>query len=55
MKATAENAGCGIRFFTLEKTCAIIHKASPSQHIFLIGTKWLKVKKAFTLSHLFLR
>ena len=36
MRATAENAGCGIRFFTLEKTCAVIHKASPSQHIFLI-------------------
>jgi len=36
MKATAQNAGCGIRFFTLEKCCAVIHKASPSQHIFLI-------------------
>lgn len=36
MRATAENAGCGIRFFTLEKTCAVIHKASPSQHIFLL-------------------
>ncbi|MBR3358818.1 MAG: PTS N-acetylgalactosamine transporter subunit IIB [Solobacterium sp.] len=36
MRATAENAGCGIRFFTLEKTCAVIHKASPDQHIFLI-------------------
>ena len=36
MKATAQNAGCGIRFFTIEKCCAVIHKASPSQHIFLI-------------------
>ncbi len=36
MSATAKNAGCGIRFFTLEKTIAVIHKASPNQHIFLI-------------------
>lgn len=36
MNATAKNAGCGIRFFTLEKTIAVIHKASASQHIFLI-------------------
>lgn len=36
MSATAKNAGCGIRFFTLEKTIAVIHKASTSQHIFLI-------------------
>jgi PTS system galactosamine-specific IIB component len=36
MRATAQNAGCGIRFFTIEKTCAVIHKASPSQHIFLV-------------------
>lgn len=36
MKATAQNAGCGIRFFTLQKTIDVIHKASPSQHIFLV-------------------
>lgn len=36
MGATAKSAGCGIRFFTIEKTIAVIHKASPSQHIFLI-------------------
>lgn len=36
MRATAQNSGCGIRFFTIEKTCAVIHKASPSQHIFLV-------------------
>lgn len=36
MSATAKSAGCGIRFFTLEKTIAVIHKASPSQHIFLV-------------------
>lgn len=36
MTATARNAGCGIRFFTLDKTIAVIHKASASQHIFLV-------------------
>lgn len=36
MTATAKNTGCGIRFFTLDKTIAIIHKASPKQHIFLV-------------------
>lgn len=36
MRATAQNAGCGIRFFTIEKTIAVIHKASPRQHIFLV-------------------
>lgn len=36
MTATAKNTGCGIRFFSLDKTIAIIHKASPKQHIFLV-------------------
>lgn len=36
MTATARNAGCGIRFFTLDKTIAVIHKASPNQHILLV-------------------
>ena len=36
MTATAKNSGCGIRFFSLEKTIAVIHKASPNQHIFLV-------------------
>lgn len=36
MKATAQNAGCGIRFFTLQKTIDVIHKAAPSQKIFLV-------------------
>lgn len=36
MRITAENVGCGIRFFTLEKTCAVINKAAPSQKIFLV-------------------
>ena len=36
MAATAKSSGCGIRFFTLDKTIAVIHKASASQHIFLV-------------------
>ncbi|MDD3174795.1 MAG: PTS galactosamine transporter subunit IIB [Herbinix sp.] len=36
MQMTADNVGCGIRFFTLQKTIDVIHKASPSQKIFLI-------------------
>lgn len=36
MAATAESSGVGIRFWTIEKTIANIHKASPRQHIFLI-------------------
>ena len=28
MAATAKSSGCGIRFFTLDKTIAVIHKAS---------------------------
>lgn len=36
MQMTAETAGVGIRFFSLQKTIDIIHKASPKQHIFII-------------------
>lgn len=36
MEITAKSSGVGIRFFSLEKTAAIIGKAAPSQHIFLI-------------------
>lgn len=36
MQMTAENVGCGIRFFTLQKTIDVIHKASAAQKIFLI-------------------
>ena len=36
MTMTAENAGVGIRFFTVEKTIKIIGKASDSQKIFII-------------------
>lgn len=36
MSATAENSGVGIRFFNLQKTIDIIHKASARQKIFLV-------------------
>jgi len=36
MKMTADSVGIGIRFFTLQKTIDIIHKASTKQHIFLV-------------------
>jgi PTS system galactosamine-specific IIB component len=36
MAVTAEAAGAEIRFFTVERMIAIIHKASPAQKIFVI-------------------
>ncbi|NRW25563.1 mannose/fructose/N-acetylgalactosamine-specific phosphotransferase system component IIB [Clostridium beijerinckii] len=33
MSMTAESSGVGIRFFTIQKTIDVIHKASPSQKI----------------------
>ena len=36
MAITAESSGVGIRFFTIEKTINVIHKAVPSQKIFII-------------------
>lgn len=36
MEMTAKSSGVGIRFFTLEKTAAIIGNAAPTQKIFLI-------------------
>ena len=36
MAITAESSGAGIRFFTIEKTINIIHKAAPSQKIFIV-------------------
>lgn len=38
MSITADNSGAGTRFFSLEKTIEIIHKASASQKIFLAST-----------------
>ena len=36
MSVTAKSSGVGIRFFSIEKTAAIINKAAPSQKIFII-------------------
>lgn len=36
MTMTAQNSGVGIRFFTVEHTINIIHKASDSQKIFMV-------------------
>lgn len=36
MKTITDSSGVGIRFFTLEKTAEIIHKAADRQKIFLI-------------------
>lgn len=36
MSVTAKSSGVGIRFFSIDKTAAIIDRAAPSQKIFLI-------------------
>jgi len=36
MEATAKSSGAGIRFFTVQKTIDIIHKAAPHQKIFIV-------------------
>ena len=36
MSMTAESSGVGIRFFTIQKTIDVIHKAAPSQKIFIV-------------------
>ena len=36
MGSTAKSSGAGVRFFTVQKTLDIIHKASESQKIFLV-------------------
>lgn len=36
MAVTCKSSGAGVRFFSLEKTAAIIHKAAPEQKIFII-------------------
>lgn len=36
MGVTAKSSGAGIRFFTLEKTAAIIGNAAPEQKIFIV-------------------
>lgn len=36
MGVTAKSSGAGVRFFSLEKTAAIINRAAPTQKIFII-------------------
>lgn len=36
MSITAESSGAGVRFFSIEKTINVIHKAAPSQKIFIV-------------------
>ena len=36
MEVTAKSSGAGIRFFTVQKTIDIIHKAAPHQKIFIV-------------------
>lgn len=36
MAVTAQSSGAGIRFFTVEHTINIIHKAAPTQKIFIV-------------------
>lgn len=36
MAMTAKSSGAGIRFFTIEHTAEIIHKAAPTQKIFIV-------------------
>ena len=36
MSVTAKSSGAGIRFFSIEKTAAIIGRAAPNQKIFII-------------------
>lgn len=36
MTVTAKSSGCGVRFFSIEKTAAIIGNAAPEQKIFIV-------------------
>ena len=45
MEATAKSSGAGIRFFTVQKTIDIIHKASESQKIFLVCKTPMEVRQ----------
>lgn len=36
MEVTAESSGAGVRFFTIQKTIDVIHKASSRQKIFIV-------------------
>ena len=45
MEVVAKSSGVGIRFFTIDRTIEIIHKASPNQKIFILCKTPETVKK----------
>ena len=45
MEVVAKSSGVGIRFFTIDHTIEIIHKASPNQKIFIVCKTPETVKK----------
>ena len=45
MEVVAKSSGVGIRFFTVDHTIDIIHKASPNQKIFIVCKTPEVVKK----------
>ena len=45
MEVVAQSSGVGIRFFTIDHTIEIIHKASPNQKIFIVCKTPETVKK----------
>ena len=44
MEVTAQSSGAGIRFFTLQKTIDVIHKAADRQKIFIVVRTPAEVK-----------
>ncbi|NRY61913.1 PTS galactosamine transporter subunit IIB [Clostridium beijerinckii] len=45
MEVTAESSGAGVRFFTLQKTIDVIHKAAEHQKIFIVVKTPREVRK----------
>ena len=45
MEVTAQSSGAGVRFFTLQKTIDVIHKASERQNIFIVVKTPREVRK----------
>lgn len=45
MQVTAESSGAGVRFFSIQKTIDVIHKAAPRQLIFIVAKTPETVRK----------
>ncbi|WP_238884076.1 PTS galactosamine transporter subunit IIB [Clostridium sp. YIM B02551] len=45
MEVTAQSSGAGVRFFTLQKTIDVIHKAAAHQKIFIVVKSPREVRK----------